>query len=168
MANAGRSCSACCCRNRRGIEGAVVDSDADPYQRALLIRERKATGKWLPIIWHSALRGDSEAIVDLADWLCDGGSGVRAGSDRFNAGSLYRRASRAGSVRAAHNLAMAYFNQGDLANYRRWVRQSARLGDPDSRAELRYFETRLPHHSARRIRRHRPWQKRDDLWGTRI
>jgi hypothetical protein len=165
MANAGRYCLACYCRSRRAIEGRAVVSNGDLYHRSLLIRDGKANGLWLPIVWHLALRGHPPAMIDLAGWISDSKSStLRSGWDRFSPSSLQRRAFQSGDHRAAHNLAMMYFQRNSLGMYRQWLRKAASLGDEDSAVELASFAVRLPYTNARKIRRLRPWRKCKDGW----
>jgi hypothetical protein len=134
------------------------------WVRSHRIRERKAVGLWLPIVWHLAIRKYIPAMVDLASWLSDPISIQSSGrtSDAFSANGLYYRAFRARSANAAQHMAMNRFNLNDLAGYRRWLRKAAILGDAEAANELGHFETRLPHAAARRIFRHRSqrrWEK---------
>jgi len=135
------------------------------YRRALTIREANGHGLWLPIMWHLALRGHAEAMIDLAGWLSgeNGYENLGVASDGFSAAGLYRREWRKGAERAARIMAMSCFNGNDLPGYRRWVRRAGEAGDRDSALEAERFETRLWHRAARRIGRHRPWHKRDDF-----
>ena len=129
--------------------------------KALSIRHERGAqrvGLWVPIVWHLAFRKNTDAMIELADWLTDDNSRAALGSpaDSFSGAGLYRRAYRAGEARAAQHLAMGCFNRNDLMGYRFWLRRAAQAGDLDASAELRRFETRLPHHAARKIRRLRP------------
>jgi hypothetical protein len=103
-------------------------------------------------------------MIDLADWFSDDSSLSAFGSpaDRFSAAASYRRAWRAGDARAANNAAMSCFNRNDLAGY--WMRRAASAGDGAAARQLRYFETRLWHQAARKVRRLRPECKRDAAW----
>lgn len=142
-----------------------MPSDSDLYQRCLSIREGLANGHWLPIVWLLALRGYPPAIIDLADWISDAkASTLRPGSDRFSPGSLQRRAFQTGDPRAAHNLAMMHFQGNRLGMYRHWLRKAAQLGDEEAAMELSMFCVRLPYANSRKIRRLRPWRKRNDIW----
>jgi len=60
---------------------------------------------------------------------------------------------------AATNLAISYFNIGDLAGYRHWLTRAAAIGEMDAEAELKRFETRKPQELARRLGRHRPYRR---------
>jgi len=135
------------------------------YLRALNIREAHACGLWEPIMWHLALRGHVNAMVDLAHWLSESNTHRSLGiaSDAFSAAGLYRRAYRRGDARAAYSLAMSYFNRNDMGGYRAWVTRAGRAGDGAAAAQARHFETRLPHGAARKIGRQRPEQKRDEF-----
>jgi len=134
------------------------------YLKALRIKDRQLPGLWVPIIWHLALRGHTDAMIDLADWFAERDSLQSFGvpRDGFSAAGLYLRAYRNGDARAARNAAISSFNRNDLAGYRTWLRRAAKAGDQMSGKELRYFETRLWHSDARKVRRHRPEQRRDD------
>jgi hypothetical protein len=66
------------------------------------------------------------------------------------------RAFRKGEVNAAQNLALTLFYLGDLAGYRRWLRQAARGGDEDAARELSRFEVRQPWPLAQKTKRKRP------------
>jgi TPR repeat protein len=133
------------------------------YEKGLRIRERRSVGLWMPIMWHLAVRGHPDAMIELASWFSRDGSLKAFGSpdDGFSAAGLYRRAYRKGEARAAQHVAMSCFNRNDLAGYRRWLRLAARAGDEEAAHQLRCFETRLPHGAARKIGRGRPDQKRD-------
>lgn len=133
------------------------------YERAMFIRDGRRRGLWLPIIWHLALRGHTDAMIDLAAWFSGDNHWSSLGSpaDTFSAAALYRRALRKGNARAAQHLAMACFNRNDLRGYRHWLRQGARAGDSEAAEQLSYFETRLWHRTAHDIGRGRPEQKRD-------
>ena len=135
------------------------------YDRALLIRERRTGGLWMPIMWHLALRGHTDAMIDLAAWFSEDNSVASLGStaDGFSAAGLYRRAFLKGNTRAAEHLAMSYFNQNNLQRYRYWLRQGANAGDAEAAEQLDYFEIRLWHGAAHDIRRGRPKQKRDGV-----
>ncbi|RYY26818.1 MAG: hypothetical protein EOP62_08640 [Sphingomonadales bacterium] len=133
------------------------------YSRAFEIQERKASGYWLPIMRYLAFRGHLNAMVTLAASKSDAKSGTDIGraGEYFTAAWLYRSAYRSGSAIAAQNLAMAHFNKNDLAGYRHWLRRAARAGDAEAGAELKRFETRLPHQAAREIGRQRPCRRRE-------
>lgn len=133
------------------------------YQRALAIREIRTGGLWLPIMWHLALRGHTDAMIELANW-CSYGNSLQAlgrASDRFSPAGLYRRAYRQGDARAAQHMAMSCFNRNDLIGYRFWLAQGVRAGDGEAAEHRRWFETRFWHGAARDIWRGRPKQKRD-------
>jgi hypothetical protein len=131
------------------------------YVKALAIRYERHVGKWLPIMWHLALRGHSGAMIELADWFSNEGSADPFGTpaNAFSAAGLYRRAFRNGDNRAAQHMAMICFNRNDMAGYRHWLGQGARAGDVEADQECRRFETRLSHANARKVRRLRPKQK---------
>lgn len=133
------------------------------YMRGLEIRDKRSVGLWLPIMWHLALKGHLGAMIELASWFGDDNSLRSCGSaaDAFSASGLYRRAYRKGDARAAQHMAMGCFNRNDLAGYRHWLRLGAKAGDEEAAEQLRYFESRLWHAAARKIRRGRPEQKRD-------
>lgn len=148
----------------RAVKRIDYDTAADRlYLKGLAIRYERRTGKWLPIMWHLALRGHAGAMIELADWFSDDGSADPFGTpaDAFSAAGLYRRAYRRGDLRAAQHLALSCFNRNDMAGYRHWLGQGARAGDGEARQERRHFETRLWHADAARARRLRPKQKRD-------
>jgi TPR repeat protein len=138
------------------------EADDELYVRAMDIRYGNARGLWLPKIRALALRGHADAMTELADWLADSDD-AGAAAKSFGAAYLYRRAYRKGEPRAAHNLAMTYFNRDDLAGYRTWIRNAGRAGDNAARAEAARFETRLPHKNAVRVGRLRPHQRRDEF-----
>ena len=104
-----------------------------------------------------ALRRVPGAMTELSRRLGSAGS---FGNSFSGAGWAYR-ASKLGDPSAAYNLAMHCFNNRDLRDYRRWLRHAAGLGDTDARAELRRFQTRLPHGAAYDIGRGRPWHRSD-------
>jgi hypothetical protein len=134
------------------------------YLKGLGIRyERHRVGCWLPIMWHLALGGHTGAMIELADWFSKGGSSKAFGktADPFSAAGLYYRAYRRGDARAASNAAMSCFNCNDMIGYRKWLKRAAKAGDKEASQQLRYFETRLWHSAARKVRRLRPKQKRD-------
>jgi hypothetical protein len=140
------------------------ESKADRlYLKALGIRYEHRIGLWMPVMWHLALRRHEGAMIELADWFSRDGGVISLGSPwhGFSAAGLYRRAYKAGDARAAHNLAVSYFNQNDLARYRYWLRRAALAGDAGASNAVGRFETRLWHGAARKIRRIRPMAKRD-------
>lgn len=145
-----------------------MSEKADRFERLFIradaIRERRASGYWLPIIEHLALRGYGIALLDLAAWRTEGGERKelgRFGNPASALGMMYR-AYRAGERLAAYNLAISYFNVGDMGAYRYWLARAARSGDTDLRDEFGRFETRKPHALARRLRRLRP-RRRDEF-----
>jgi hypothetical protein len=133
------------------------------YQQALNIQYGKERGLWLPKMTALALRGHSDAMVDLADWLAGDDSELGSAAASLSAASLYNRAYRKGNARAAHNLAMTLFNRNDLFGYRKWMRKAARAGDDAARLQVARFEIRLPHAAARKIGRKRPEHERDEF-----
>jgi hypothetical protein len=135
------------------------------HSKALDIREGNAVGLWVPIMRHLALRGHHAAMIDLAAWFSQSNRLADFGSpaDGFSAAGLYRRAWRHGNAYAAQHLAMGCFNRGDLRGYRHWLGHSARAGDADAKRELLRFEIRLPHANARKVRRLRPFARRDEV-----
>lgn len=126
------------------------------WQRYWSIKYGHGCGSYVPILWHLALGGDFSAMVTLADTF--GMEGRVA--DRFSRAGLYYRAHRGGYEYAAQHLAMDAFNRGDLASYRFWLRRAVRF-DPDNLKELKRFETRLPHQTARERGRGRPYRSYD-------
>jgi len=152
-------------RKQKLISGNRAERLDRLYLRAIEIRERRGIGLWLPIMWHLALRLYPAAMVELADWYNHDNriGSFGAASDTFSPAGLYHRAAFYGDARAAYNAAMSCFNRNDMSGYRRWLRQSAKLGDGAARLQVRKFELRLPHESARKIRRIRPNQKRDEF-----
>ena len=115
------------------------------------IDEGRAYGFKNPILWHLALRGDGWAMTELANTFETEGRLAHP----FSQSGLCRRAHRIGYTYAAQHLAMDAFNRNDLVSYRYWLRRAARF-DPDSLRQLKRFETRLPHETAKAIRRKRP------------
>ncbi|HXS29255.1 MAG TPA: hypothetical protein VN755_00345, partial [Steroidobacteraceae bacterium] len=87
------------------------ETDEELYVRAIAIRDGEGCGLWLPKIRALAVRGHTDAMIELADWLADDDDLGGALADPFSAIGLYRRAYRRGEPRAAHNLAMTYFNR---------------------------------------------------------
>jgi hypothetical protein len=149
----------------------MLDMSREPaedrlYLKGLTIRHERSVGLWLPIMRHLALRGHTGAMVELADWFsgADGAGEIGKACDVTSPAGLYRRAYRKGNAMAARNMAVSCFNRSDMAGYRRWLGLAARAGDAESAQELRYFETRLWHGSARKVRRLRPVQKRDGVF----
>ena len=140
-----------------------ADGKDQLYIHAWNVRDRRTGGFWLPIIRHLALRGHTDAMIDLASWFSEDNGPTTLGkaSDPFTAAGLYRRAYRRGNVRAAQHMALSCFNRRDLAGYRSWLALGARAGDADAHRQRRYFETRLWHRVAHDIKRGRPEQKRD-------
>ncbi len=141
--------------------------DGQLYLRALNIQHEHANGHWAPIMQHLMLRGHDSAIIDLGHWYTEnnGPRDLDGMGESYTAANLYYRVWRRGgpqAARAAHSLAISYFNRGDLLRYRLWARRGARLGDYSCKIYVRHFETRLPHATARRIGRHRPEGKRDE------
>jgi hypothetical protein len=123
------------------------------------IRDQHQNGHRMPILWHLALSGDTNAMVELSNEL--GGGGRIA--DRFSQSGLAYAAYRRGDSLGAQHLAMIAFNRDDLHGYRRWLNRAARLGDRDAGEELRRFELRLPHTDAASIRRRRPHRRSELL-----
>ncbi len=158
------------CGSRRWSSGDFVvkvrdETKADRlYERGLRIRYERRVGLWVPVMWHLALRRHEGAMIELADWFARDESYASLGSfaDGFSAAGLYRRAYKAGDARAAHNLAMSYFNLNRLSGYRNWLKRAAAAGDTDAANPARRFETRRWHNAARKIRRLRPISKRGD------
>lgn len=131
------------------------------FLRALQILEGKANGFGLPIMRHLALRGYGPAMLDLANRNAQTGSMKELGRiwNRATPLGLTYRAYRLGEDNAAQNMAMSYYNIGDLAGYRRWLYCAARGGNSDAKYELRLFEIRMPHRLARRLGRLRPYRR---------
>lgn len=126
------------------------------WKRYWSIKDEHGCGMYVPILWHLALGGDFSAMVTLADTFAMEGRIA----DRFSRAGLYYRAHRAGYEYAAQHLAMDAFNRGDLASYRHWLRRAVRF-DPDHLKQLKRFETRLPHQTARERGRGRPYRSYD-------
>lgn len=126
------------------------------WKRYWSIKDHHGVGLCEPILWHLALRGDLSAMVTLADGVPTEGRIL----DRFSRAGLYYRAHQGGYEYAAQHLAMDAFNRGDLAGYRYWLRRASRF-DPDSLSQLKRFELRLPHRTARESRRGRPYRSYD-------
>lgn len=134
------------------------------FQRACLILVGKANGFGLPILRHLALRGYGAAMLELANRETSSGRRAELGRQSDSSSPLGQtyRAYRLGADYAAQNMALTWFNVGDLAGYRRWLHRAARAGNPDAQAELRRFETRKPHRLARKLRRGRPYRRDGD------
>ena len=126
------------------------------WNRYWSIKDEHGCGLYEPILWHLALGGDFSAMVTLADTFDTEGRIA----DRFSRSGLYYRAHRGGYEYAAQHLAMDAFNRGDRAKYRYWMRRAARF-DPAFLKELKRFETRLPHQTARERGRGRPYRSYD-------
>lgn len=133
------------------------------YVQALAIRDGNKRGLWLPKIWALAVRGHTDAMTELADWLSEGDDRIGKPANRSSAAGLYYLAYRKGNARAAYSLAMDCFNDGDLQGYRGWLRRAANAGDETAGFQLARFETRLPHANAARCRRIRPQRRRDEF-----
>lgn len=105
-------------------------------------------------------------MIELADWLSADDSLQKMGkpADAFSAAGLYRRAWRKGDARGASNMAMSSFNRDDLAGYRHWLGCAVKAGDEEAHTQRRCFETRLWHGAARKIRRLRTKQERDEVF----
>lgn len=138
----------------------VTDFDS-LYARAESIQERRACGYWEPILWHLALRGHSLSRLRLADWRSRMGTRVELGrfGDAYSPLGLMYGAYRKGANFAGINLAISYFNIGDMAGYRHWLAKAAKAGEHGAKEELKLFETRKPHSLARRLRRLRPLKR---------
>ncbi|RYE97396.1 MAG: hypothetical protein EOO77_39120 [Oxalobacteraceae bacterium] len=123
------------------------------------IRDDHQNGFAMPIVWHLALRRDPLALMEL------GSTFEKPGciAEPFSQEGLAYRAFRHGYPNGAQHLAMNAFNRRDLTGYRYWLARAARAGDKDAVRELRRFEVRLPHTSARRIGRQRPHRPSDFL-----
>ena len=121
------------------------------------IRDDHKVGHYMPILWHLALRGDADAMVELSSNLpCIGRL-----ADRFSQSGLAYAAYRKGSALGAQHLAMIAFNRNDLRGYRHWLNKAWRAGDQEAGQQLRRFELRLPHTNAASIRRKRPHRRSD-------
>ncbi|MDG5489121.1 hypothetical protein NYR55_10900 [Sphingomonas sp. BGYR3] len=132
------------------------------YDRAMDILDRRhGIGLGEPILWHLALRNHGPAMLELANrWSRSGRRGeLGRMQDAFSPLGLTRRAYRLGHANAAQNMAMTWFNIGDMAGYRLWLRRAAQQGDATSAKEARRFEPRMPHTLARRLRRLRPTRR---------
>ncbi|WP_267387008.1 hypothetical protein [Sphingomonas sp. GC_Shp_3] len=123
------------------------------------IRDSNRIGHRMPILWHLALSGDTDAMVELGNELGEGGRIA----NRFSQSGLAYAAYRRGNPVGAQHLAMDAFNQNDLRGYRHWLNKAARLGDHDAGRELRRFEVRLAHGNAALIHRKRPLRKSEIL-----
>jgi hypothetical protein len=132
------------------------------FLHALDIHDLRANGHYMPILRSLSMRKHEHAMLMLASYIRLGGRICDAGSGLW----LLHRAYKRGSVVAAQNLAMEYFNRDDMTGYRHWLNKAARMNDLDSVFELGHFATRLPHGNARFIKRHRPWLKlaNGDYW----
>ncbi|WP_267434609.1 hypothetical protein [Sphingomonas sp. GM_Shp_1] len=119
------------------------------------IRDNRRVGHRMPILWHLALRGDSNAMVELGSELAKAGRLA----DRFSQSGLAYSAYRKGNALGAQHLAMNAFNRNDLRGYRHWLNKAGRAGDREAVQELRRFELRLPHADAASIRRRRPYRR---------
>jgi hypothetical protein len=128
------------------------------HARVDAIQERRASGFWEPILWHLALRSYGTAQLRLADYYTYNGNCEELGrlGDAFSPLGMMYRAYRKGERFAGYNLALTYFNVGDMRGYRHWLFKAARAGDPEAKKELKQFQTRKPHRLARRLRRLRP------------
>ncbi len=133
------------------------------YSTAMLIREGKQNGPWLGMIEVAALRGHAWAMLEWASWLNDPDRGY-VGNRR--AWDLCRKALRKGQTMAGQHLAMNCFNQNNLVGYRYWLARAAAKGDEDCKADLKRFNTRLPHTTAFLIGRGRP-RYANEGYGTR-
>lgn len=86
----------------------------------------------------AAEQGDSQAQVNLANILDD----KIVPNDPERAVYWYERAAGLGNPLGAWNLAMHYRNVGEIANYIRWLRVAADMGDDDAKAELAKIASR--------------------------
>jgi hypothetical protein len=131
------------------------------FGRAEAILEGRRNGLGEPILRRLALRHYGPAMLSLAARATESGHRRELGriSDAFSPANLIYRAYRLGDLYAAQNMAMSFFNVGDMLNYRRWMHRAALAGDPDAGAQLKVFETRQPHILARRLRRLRPCRR---------
>jgi len=147
-----------------GAMASRSDSDFDKlYVRALEIEEGRANGLAIPIFFHLTLRRHVPSMLRLASYRAfeRGRSWGKPAIAHSPIGLCYRAYRRGEVALAAQNLAMDYFNCRDLARYRHWLRRAANAGDRDSAIQLRHFETRLPHATARDIGRQRPYRRYD-------
>lgn len=137
------------------------------FLRAINIQQEKAHGFWVPIMRHLMIRGHEDAMIALGHWYTEG-NGARdldGIGEPYTAANLYYRVWRSGGdagARATHSLALSYFNRGDMLRFRLWARRGARLGDCSCGIYTKFFETRLPHATARKVRRQRPEGARDE------
>ena len=141
-------------------------TDEALFMRALKIQHDHGHGLWLPIMRRLMLRGHQDAMILLGHWYTEGNGAhdLDGFGEPYTAANLYYRVWRKGGdtgARAAHSLALSYFNRGDMLRFRLWARRGARLGDYSCGVYTRHFENRLPHATARKVRRHRPEGKRD-------
>lgn len=123
------------------------------------IRDSHQIGHRMPILWHLAISGDTDAMVELGSEL----GKVGRIADRFSQSGLAYAAYRRGNPLGAQHLALDAFNRNDLRGYRHWLNKAARLGDHEAGRELRRFEVRLAHTNAALIHRKRPPRKSDFL-----
>jgi hypothetical protein len=131
------------------------------FWRAQAILEGRGIGSGEPILWHLALRRHGLSMLEIAGRATWNGSRSELGrpADPISPAGLMYRAYRLGVPNAAQNMAMAYFNVGDLAGYRKWILLAARAGDVGTAEEARRFETRQPYRLARKLRRLRPFRR---------
>lgn len=127
----------------------------DLWELALEKLAGRKPGWGEPLLWHLAMRGHVLAILELSSFLDDD----RPISDPFSKQGLALRAYRLGDSNGAQHLAMSCFNKHDLKRYRHWLRKAANQDAIDELAELKRFETRLPHPTARKIGRLRPLRR---------
>ena len=135
--------------------------DERMFARAEAILDGHRNGFGMPILRSLALRKYGPAMLSLANR--ETGAGLRNELGRLqNPGSpvgLMYRAYRQRELPSAQNLAMTYFNVGDLWRYRHWMRRAAHLGDTETAREARLFEIRQSHRLARRLGRLRPTRR---------
>jgi hypothetical protein len=131
------------------------------FLRALQILDGKATGLGMPILRHLAFRRYGPAMLDLAARQTRTGFRNELGRiwDPASSLGLTYRAFRMGEPHAAQNMAMSFYNVGDLKGYRHWLHRAAQDGDLEASIALRSCDIRQPHALARRLRRLRPYRR---------
>ena len=125
----------------------------DLFELALEKLAGRKPGWGEPLLWHLAMRGNVSAMLELGIFLDNDGPI----SDSYSSEGLAYRAYRLGNSLGAENLARICFDANDLKGYRHWLRKASQLGEIFYELdELKRFETRSPHPTARKIGRWRP------------
>ncbi len=97
------------------------------YLSAEILDDRGRFAEAYPLLLNAAKVGDLSSQLMLGNYLSDGRKGVPRNSDR--AVYWYKRVFAQGHTSGAYNLAMHYFQLGDIDEAFRWFERAAGAGD---------------------------------------